>query len=102
MFACRVERAFAIAFAVGMAAHRTLKAQSGDLAQKHPQDLRRVRSDGARDHDELDHVEPSLAAFVFGNKTLRLTEALGELLLSKAGFIARTDQQLAQCELFGG
>src|SRR5436190_19999440 len=62
------------------------RRRSGDLVDQRPQDPQRIGADFAGNDDELDHVEPSLAAFVFGNKALRLAEALGELLLREAGF----------------
>jgi hypothetical protein len=51
--------------------------QSGDLAGQCPQHPDRVRADFPGDHDELDHIEPALAALILGDERLRLAETLG-------------------------
>ncbi len=52
-----------------------------------------------RDRNELDHVDPALAAFVFGNEALGFAETIRQLLLSQTGLLARGDQQLEQADM---
>jgi hypothetical protein len=44
-----------------------------------------ISSDRFRNREELDHVHPSLSAFNFGDKGLRLAQSVCELLLDDTG-----------------
>ena len=65
------------------------------------QNADRIGTHRLQDGHELDHVEPTLSAFVLGDERLWLANALGELLLGEASVSTCCDQQLAQGELFG-
>jgi hypothetical protein len=49
--------------------------------------------------NELDGAEPPFSAFIFGDKGLRLTEALGDTGLRQATLVAKITQQLAELDL---
>jgi len=63
------------------------------------QNLERVKADGARQDDQLDNVDPALAALKAGNKGLVASEPVCQVFLTKARFDARVDQRLAECHL---
>jgi hypothetical protein len=63
------------------------------------QNLERVKADGARQDDQLDNVDPALAAFKTGNKGLVASEPVRQVFLTKARFDTGVDQCLAECHL---
>ncbi len=63
------------------------------------QNIERVKADGARQNDQLDNVDPALAALKAGNKGLVASEPVCQVFLTEARFDARVDQRLAECHL---
>ena len=60
------------------------------------QQCARIRFESQRDLDELDDVEPSLAAFIFCDEGLLATEPLSDLRLSKILRLAQVYEQVLQ------
>jgi hypothetical protein len=48
------------------------------------QNLERVKTDGTRQNDQLDNVDPALAALKAGNEGLVASEPICQLFLTKA------------------
>jgi len=63
------------------------------------QNLERVKSDGARQNDQLDNVDPALTAFKAGDEGLVASEPVRQVFLAKARIDASVDQRLAECHL---
>lgn len=66
-----------------------------------PDRATRIHVQCFRYRDELDDIDATLAALIFGYEALRFVEAVGELLLRQAGLLARGDQQLQQADMSG-
>ena len=60
------------------------------------QNLERVKSNGTRQNDQLDNVDPALAALKAGNKGLVASESVCQVFLTKTCFDTGVDQRLAQ------
>ena len=60
---------------------------SAHLHGQASQDAYRIRADRLSYHDELDHIEPALAAFVFGDERLRFTNTVPRADRVLAGFL---------------
>ena len=58
-------------------------------------------ADPVRHLQELDDVEPPLAALVLGNKGLRPAQSLGQLDLGQAGGLPRLDEQVTKARVSG-
>ena len=64
-----------------------------------PENLIGVKADGAGEDNQLDDVDPALAAFKTGNKGLVASEPIRQVFLTKARFDTRVDQRPAECHL---
>lgn len=58
-----------------------------------------VGADRLRDGQELNDIDPSLAAFVFGNERLGLFQTPCEVVLGQTGGLASLDHQLAKGQM---
>lgn len=63
------------------------------------QNLERVKADGTRQNDQLDNVDPALAALKAGNKGLVASESVCQVFLTKTCFDTGVDQRLTKCHL---
>ncbi len=63
------------------------------------QNLERVKTDGTRQNDQLDNVDPALAALKAGNEGLVASEPICQLFLTKARFNTGVDQRPTKCHL---
>jgi len=63
------------------------------------QNLDRVKTDGARQNDQLDNVDPALTAFKTGNKGLVASEPVRQVFLAESRLDASVDQRLAECHM---
>ena len=63
------------------------------------QNLEGVKADGARKDDQLDDVDPALAAFNARHEGLMALELDRQVLLTEARLDAGVDQCLAECHL---
>ena len=63
------------------------------------QNLERVKADGTRQNDQLDNVDPALAALKAGNKGLVASESVCQVFLTKTCFDTGVDQRLTECHL---
>ncbi len=63
------------------------------------QNLEGVKADGARKDDQLDDVDPALAAFNARHEGLMALELDRHVLLTKACLDSGVDQRLAECHL---
>jgi hypothetical protein len=70
-------------------------------AQKDHHQLQRIHAKRAGDRDEFHDVEPTLTAFVLGNKGLRFFQAKGEGMLGQPSCLARSNHKLAKGGLVG-
>lgn len=61
-----------------------------------PQNPNWVGADGLRDGQKFNDIDPSLAAFVFGDERLGPFKALGEVVLGQSCGLASLDHQLAK------
>jgi hypothetical protein len=75
---------------------------SGLFGQKFFEKLQRIGAKSPGNGDELDNVDPPLAALVFGNKGLRPPELRGQGLLANARFMSRCDKSLEEAGVFRG
>ena len=64
-----------------------------------PENLIGVKADGAGEDNQLDDVDPALAAFKAGNEGLVASEPIRQVFLTKARFDTRVDQRPAECHL---
>ena len=64
-----------------------------------PENLIGVKADGAGEDNQLDDVDPALAAFKAGNEGLVASEPVRQVFLTKARFDTGVDQCLAECHL---
>ena len=64
-----------------------------------PQDGDGLEVERPRDINELDRAQAPFAAFVFGDKGLRLVEPRGDINLRQAALLAKVAQQLAELDL---
>jgi hypothetical protein len=67
-----------------------------------PHNTRRICTEHGGDLQELDHVEPALAALVFCDERLRPAKAIGNILLGQTRLLPRGDKQLAQSGVLRG
>jgi len=63
------------------------------------QNLERVKADGAGQDDQLDDVDPALAAFNARDEGLMALEPIRQVFLTKDRLAAGVDQRLAECDL---
>ena len=61
-----------------------------------PENLIGVKADGAGEDNQLDDVDPALAALKAGNKGLVASESVCQVFLTKTCFDTGVDQRLAQ------
>jgi hypothetical protein len=74
----------------------------GLFGQKLFEKLQRIGAKRPGNGDELNNVDPPLAALVFGNKGLRPPELRGQRLLANARFMSRCDKNLDKAAVFRG
>ncbi|EKS31800.1 hypothetical protein HMPREF9696_04021 [Afipia clevelandensis ATCC 49720] len=71
--------------------------RSGGLSgEKIPQQLYRICTEGPCDGYKLDHVEPPVAALIFGNEGLRHIKGFGKGVLADSGPFPRSDKKANQ------
>jgi hypothetical protein len=63
--------------------------------------LKRVRPQGAGNCDKFHNVKSAFAAFIFGDKRLRLFQAKGEGVLGQPGGLARANHERAKGGMVG-
>jgi hypothetical protein len=67
-----------------------------------PDELLRALPKNLRNLDELDYVEPALAAFVLCHEALRSPETLGHLLLGQTSLLAGGNEEFSELDVLGG
>lgn len=67
-----------------------------------PKQLQGVRAQRLRDSDELDDIQPSLAALVLGDERLRLFELHSERMLPNARLSSHRNKKRDETGVFGG
>ena len=72
------------------------------LGVDRPYRLCRIKSDGVRKFQELDHIHPSLPALDVCEIGAVDIQELGKLDLSETGFLAFSDEELAKRLMSGG
>ncbi|MGX1415689.1 hypothetical protein AB7M43_005781 [Bradyrhizobium elkanii] len=66
-----------------------------------PEQLAGIGSQGFRNGDEFDHIEPPFPALIFGDKGLRPTKLAGERVLADAGLVPHRDEKRDEALIFG-
>jgi len=61
--------------------------------------LERFKTDGTRQNDQLDNVDPALATLKACKKGLVASEPICQVFLTKASFDTGVDQRLTKCHL---
>lgn len=98
---CDVRATFTCSASGTQLKFRPCSRRLSEALEQSAQSPDRVGADGIENVEELQHVEPALAAFDLGDKGLRPLQALGEVVLGEAGFPARLAHDGAERALIG-
>jgi hypothetical protein len=77
-------------------------ARRGFSGQKVPQELERICAKCPCDGNKFDHIEPSLAAFILGDKGLRDIKRLSQCALANPGLFPRRHQKADEARIVRG